>query len=480
MALLIPVVLSGGAGTRLWPVSRDGHPKPFMKMADGESLLEKTYRRASSLIGHQENNARASILTVTNTDYYFISRDELAKVGVSGAFLLEPSGKNTGPAIALATLWVQEKFGPDTILLVLAADHLIEDDAKFIESVNHAVELAKRDFLVTFGITPFAPETGFGYIEVAEKVGEGFKVKSFKEKPSSSLASEFLDKGNFLWNSGIFCFKCENFLNEISLHSPNLSQAAKLCWDSSSKDFEGDYPIMELLAKDFEVLPSVSIDHALIEKSKNVAVVKALFDWSDVGSWSAIRDLAIPDENNNRLIGNAIFYDTANTFIQSEDRLVAAVGLDNLMIIDTADALLVANPENSQDVKSVVALLKKSGHQTTSHHKTIVRPWGSYTVLEEGPGFKIKRLMVKPGGSLSLQMHQHRSEHWVVVSGDAVVINGDIEIIVRQNQSTFIPALNKHRLENRTDKELILIEVQCGDYLGEDDIVRFHDHYGRT
>lgn len=478
MTLLIPVIISGGTGSRLWPVSREGHPKPFMKMADGESLLEKTYRRATKLLNGQDS--RACIVTVTNSDHFFISRDELAKVGSPGTFLLESSGKSTGPAIALASLWIREKFGPDATLLVLAADHLIDNDIQFIESVNHAMALAKNNYLVTFGVTPLSPETGYGYIEFAEKIEEAYKVKSFKEKPSLFLAKQFIDSGNYLWNSGIFCFKAQNFLNELSLHAPSLCRAAELCWNSSSKNVSDKSPVIEFSGEDFDALPSISIDHALIEKSKNIAVVRGCFGWSDVGSWSAIRDLANPDENNNRVIGNAIFFNTQNTFIQSEDRLVAAVGLDNLMIIDTPDALLVANPENSQDVKSVVALLKEKGHQSTRHHKTIFRPWGSYTVLEEGLGFKIKRLMVRPGGSLSLQMHQHRSEHWVVVSGDAVVINGDIEIIIRQNQSTFIPAQTKHRLENRTDKELILIEVQCGDYLGEDDITRFQDHYGRS
>lgn len=491
--MLIPVVLSGGAGTRLWPVSREGHPKPFMKLADGHSLLQKTYRRAAAVASGSE------ILTVTNRDYYFMSKDELAGAGLdedrNGVYLLEPVGRNTAPAVALAAHHLADRYGRDTLMLVLAADHLIGDAPAFDAAVSDAAALAREDRLVTFGIVPTAPETGFGYIECGARlestpsplVGEGHRARAaafaaarFVEKPPLDKAREYLAAGNYLWNSGMFCFKAGIILDELARHAPEVAQAAEACW-AAMHDARGEQASMlEIPSEAFAEVPDISIDYAVMEQSANVAVVPGNFGWSDIGSWNAVSQLVEPDAHNNRAVGDVILVDSSNTFVQSEDRLVAGVGLDNLMIVDTPDALLVAHPDKAQDVKKIVARLKAGGHDAYRLHRTVSRPWGTYTVLEEGSRFKIKRIVVKAGASLSLQMHHHRSEHWIVVSGMAKVVNGEQEIFVNTNESTYIPAGHRHRLENPGILELVMIEVQSGEYLGEDDIVRFHDHYGRA
>lgn len=479
MTLIVPVILSGGSGSRLWPVSREGHPKPFMKLSDGQTLLEKTYRRAANLPGVLKEDGKSKMLTVTNRDYYFMSRDELAKANAEGAFLLEPFGRNTAPAIALAAHRLLKKRGEDVIMLVLPSDHLIGDELAFNNCVQKACDLAEEGFLVTFGITPTGPETGFGYIEQGEAINGGSLVKRFIEKPALQDAEKYYKAGSYLWNSGMFCFKAKTFLDELSIHAPEIAVHAAQCW-AAVPDNGNESVYLEIPAPAFENAINNSIDYALMENSSKVAVVPGSFGWNDIGSWKAVRDLATPDADNNRAVGEAIFINSSNTFIQSEDRLVAAVGLNNLMIIDTPDALLVTNPDHSQDVRLVVSKLKELGHDSAKLHKTVIRPWGTYTVLEEGAGFKMKRIEVRPGARLSLQMHHHRSEHWIVVSGKATVVNGEETITINANESTYIPAGHKHRLENKTKNELILIEVQCGDYLGEDDIVRFEDNYGRA
>lgn len=476
--MLVPVILSGGAGSRLWPVSREGHPKPFMRLADGETLLEKTYRRALSVQQAQDAFDRSELVTVTNRDYYFMSRDEQDVAGANSQFILEPFGRNTAPAVALAAHAVAQDYGMDAVMLVLAADHLILDQAGFESAVASAVNLATQDMLVTFGIVPTAPETGFGYIQRGESAGAGYKVARFVEKPDQATAQGYLDSGDFFWNSGMFCFKAGVFLQELAQYAPDIASRVADCWalmDAGNRD-----DMREIPAKGFEAVPDLSVDYAVMERSQRVAVVPGDFGWSDIGSWNAVRDLVPADAAGNRVVGDAIMVDSFNTFVQSQDRLVTTLGVDNLMIVDTPDALLVASPAKSQDVKKIVAELKRHKHEAHRLHKTVSRPWGTYTVLEDSSHFKIKRIEVKPGASLSLQMHQHRSEHWVVVSGIAKVTNGDAEILVWPNESTYIPAGHKHRLENPGKENCVLIEVQCGTYLGEDDIVRFDDVYGRS
>ena len=475
--MLIPVILSGGAGTRLWPVSREGNPKPFMKIDRDESLLLKTYRRAADVTGATD------IMTVTNRDYYFLSKDEFSK-GRFGeeknpVFLLEPTGRNTAPAVAMAALQIQEKHGNDALVLVLAADHLIADVAGFKESVDAAAGLAQEGYLVTFGIVPDAPETGFGYIEAGDSVLGGRRVVRFVEKPSLEKAEAYLKSGNFLWNSGMFCFKAGVLLEEMGRYAPDVVEASRACWHEMRQGAGLQDGMYEIPTEAFRQVPDISIDYAVMEKSDNVAVVPAVFDWNDIGSWSALRGLVKPDQDNNRSTGEAIFVETRNTYVQASDRLVATVGIDDLMIIDTPDALLVAKTDRAQEVKQIVQRLKQSNHEAYKLHRTVSRPWGTYTILEQGPRFKIKRIEVRPGRTLSLQMHHHRSEHWVVVSGMAKVTTGEQEVFITTNESTYIPAGTKHRLENPGLVDLIMIEVQSGEYLGEDDIIRYEDAYGR-
>ena len=474
--MLIPVILSGGAGTRLWPVSREAHPKPFIQLPDGQSLLQKTYLRAAGLDGVNE------ILTVTNRDYYFKTKDEYLACAakVKPTFLLEPRGRNTMPAVALAALQVADTHGPAAKLLVLAADHLIADLPAFIIAVNAACELADQGYLVTFGIQPTAPETGFGYIEAGEKVGAGRTALRFVEKPDAAKAAEYLAAGNFYWNSGMFCFQAGALLVAMEATCPEMLQAARTCWAATQEKTEAGATMIELESASFAAQPDISIDYAVMEKAKNVAVVPCNLGWSDIGSWNALRDLVSPDQDGNRSLGDAVLIGTKNTFIQSEHHLVAAVGVEDLIIVDTQDAVLVAHKDKTQDVKKVVQHLKQHGHDAYRLHRTVSRPWGTYTVLEDGKRFKIKRIEVKPGASLSLQMHHHRSEHWIVVSGMAQVVNGEKEVFVRTDESTYIPAGSAHRLSNPGVIDCVMIEVQTGDYLGEDDIVRFDDIYGRA
>jgi len=471
--MLIPLILSGGSGTRLWPVSRQAHPKPFIKLSDGRSLLQKTVDRLSDLGDIPE------IITVTNRDHFFVTRDEYAvgKATYRHLVVLEPSARNTAPAVAIGALAALARHGSDTTLLVLPADHLVEDHSAFAATVRDAEALAEKELLVTFGIKPAYAETGFGYIERGEHIAgtAGFQVLRFTEKPGAEAAAEMVKSGRFYWNSGMFCFHAATFLSELETHAPEMLEQARACWNAARID--GDRA--DLAPELFDTLPEISVDYAVMEKSNRVAVVPATFSWSDVGSWTAVSALTPADPNGNRALGECMFVDSANCYVQSSGRMVAAVGLDGVMIVDTPDALLVTHHDHVQDVKKVAQQLKLANHETYKLHRTVLRPWGSYTVLEEGPGFKIKRIVVKPGSALSLQMHYHRSEHWVVVSGTAMVTNGEKQMLVRTNESTFIPAGHKHRLENPGKLDLVMIEVQSGGYVGEDDIVRFEDKYGR-
>jgi mannose-1-phosphate guanylyltransferase/mannose-6-phosphate isomerase len=471
--MLIPLILSGGSGTRLWPVSREAYPKPFIKLPDGRSLLQKTLDRLRPL-GHL-----AEVITVTNREHYFVTRDEYeaAKLPLRHFFVLEPLPRNTAPALAVGALAALSRHGPDVMLVVLPADHLISDVEGFGQSVREAVHLVEQGYLVTFGIKPAYPETGFGYIERGDALAgtAGFKVARFTEKPSLEAARAMLASGRYYWNSGMFCFKAQAFLDELAALTPAVHAGAVQCWEAVAD--KGDH--VHLSEEIFKTIPDISVDYAVMEKSARVAVVPASFDWSDVGSWKAVSELVAADAQGNRAQGEAMFVDSRNCYVQSGGRMVATVGVENLVVVDTPDALLVASQDKVQDVKKVAQQLKLANHEAYRLHRTVMRPWGTYTVLEEGPGFKIKRIVVKPGASLSLQMHYHRSEHWVVVSGTAKVVNGEQELLVRTNESTYIPAGHKHRLENPGIVDLVMIEVQSGNYLGEDDIVRFEDRYGR-
>lgn len=469
---LIPTILCGGAGSRLWPVSRELHPKPFIRLEDGLSLLQKAFLRGANLPEVTE------ILTVTNSEFFFKISEEFNKVNqkkLKTSFILEPFGKNTAPAIATAALRVQQIYGDDAQILILAADHLIADQEAFVEAVMAASKLAADGKLVTFGIKPSEPNTGYGYIEAEQNT-----VIKFVEKPNRLDAQAYVESQRFLWNSGMFLFRVRDIINELKLFSPNILGSVQACIKVSTDLTENSSSKLILEPDTFANTPDDSIDYAVMEKSKNVAVVPCDIGWSDVGSWQVLGDLISPDNNGNRIDADTCLYDVSNCFIQSKERLIGAVGVENLLIIDTPDALLVANKDRAQDVKHIYSKLKHSDHETHKLHRTVFRPWGSYTILEESKNFKIKRIVVKPGASLSLQMHHHRSEHWIVVSGMAKVTNDTDVFFVGTNESTYIPAGHKHRLENPGILDLVMIEVQSGEYLGEDDIIRFEDIYGRT
>jgi len=472
---LIPTIICGGSGSRLWPVSRAQQPKPFIRLDDGQSLLQKAFLRGVLLPNVSD------VMTVTNRELFFKIDDEYREVSdlhqapISNSFILEPFGRNTAPAVAAATLQVSESHGEDAILLVLAADHLIADQQAFAGAVAKAYELAVKGKIVTFGIQPTAPETGYGYIE-----SDGNDVIRFVEKPSLDTAKDYLASGNFLWNSGMFCFSAGTMLKEMALHCPEILETTKNCLQQARKASGKEFVQVEINPEHFKGVPDDSIDYAVMEKTRNVAVVACDIGWSDIGCWRALGDLTAPDSDNNRIQGDVLTQETKNCTIKSESRMVGTVGVEGLIIIDTHDALLVADKSRAQDVKKIYTQLREQGHDTHKLHRTAHRPWGTYTVLEEGLNFKIKRIEVKPGASLSLQMHHHRSEHWIVVSGTAKVLNDEQEFTLKVNESTFIPAEHKHRLENTGSELLVMIEVQTGHYLGEDDIVRFQDVYGRV
>ncbi|NDH09145.1 MAG: mannose-1-phosphate guanylyltransferase/mannose-6-phosphate isomerase [Gammaproteobacteria bacterium] len=474
--MLVPVILCGGAGSRLWPLSREQHPKPFIKLHDGESLLQKAYLRARGLgVEH--------LLTITNRELFFKVEDEYGiypKNDIHHTYILEPIGRNTAAAVAMAALHVKKTLGDEATLLILAADHLIQHETAFQEAVIKAQSFASNGQMVTFGMTPTYPETGFGYIEA-----EGNNVLRFKEKPSLDVAESYLARGNFYWNSGMFCLPVGAFLAAFQRHAASIYASCHDCL-AISRVASGHLFTQIELDSSFGQVKDDSIDYAFFEplsmtpNSQQISVVPCDLGWSDVGSWKELSQLKAADECNNRIEGDVYVEDTRNTFVQSSNRVVGVVGVDDLIIVDTSDALLVAHRDHTQSVKGIYNYLKAKAHDAYKIHRTAFRPWGAYTVLEEGEGFKIKRIEVKPGASLSLQMHHHRSEHWIVVSGMAKVLNGEQEFLIHTNESTYIPAGHKHRLHNPGKIPLIMIEVQSGAYLGEDDIIRFEDVYGRV
>lgn len=478
--MLIPVILSGGAGTRLWPVSRKAHPKPFMLLADGQSLAAHTLQRALAV------SAGSEVITVTARDYYFYTRDIYQQVAAEAArypFILEPSARNTAPAIAMAALAIRARHGGAACMLVMPADHLIRKLDNFSTAVQAATQLANAGRLVTFGIVPTHAETGYGYIRLGDEIlAPGYQVDEFVEKPDLATAMAYLEDGRYRWNAGIFCFRCDTYLQALHQHQPQLHAAVMALWDgldALQSDPATEQPL-ELPAAAYAELESISVDYAVMEKADNVAVVDADLGWSDIGSWKAISELYEGDEMGNHLRGPVRLADVHNCFVQSESRLIAAVGVSNLVIVDTGDVVLVADRERSQEVKQIVSQLHAEDHDAATFHSTVHRPWGSYTVLEDADDCKVKRLVVKPGQVLSLQLHHRRSEHWTVIRGRAKVRIGDQESVLQANQSAWIPVATLHRLENPGSDDLHLIEVQTGDYFGEDDIERFEDVYGRV
>ncbi|BFN28981.1 alginate biosynthesis protein AlgA [Pseudomonas sp. SCT] len=476
---LIPVIMSGGVGSRLWPVSRETHPKPFMALPDGQNLIQKTFIRAAALDNVVE------IMTVTNRDLFFKTEDEYRLVGGVASplsYILEPFGRNTAAAVAIAAVQLEEIYGPEAQMLVLPADHLIARQSEFLQAVQQAQILAADGYLVTFGIHPEYPETGFGYIEAdhASPLLGGLKVLRYVEKPDAAAAKGYVTAGNYFWNSGMFCFQVGTVLNQLQQHSPDVLQHVRNAFAHAHSTQGEKHRCLRLDTETFADVPDISIDCALMERSDVVATVPCELGWSDIGSWSAVSQLVDANPDGNRCMGEVLAYRSSNNYVQSTERLTALVGVHDLIIVDTPDAILVSHKNCTQDVKHIVSQLKKNGHNVHQSHQTVYRPWGTYTTLEEGERFKIKRIVVKPKASLSLQMHHHRSEHWIVVSGMARVINDSVELLLDTNESTFIRAGHNHRLENPGVIDLILIEVQSGDYLGEDDIVRLEDRYGRT
>ncbi|WP_421277678.1 mannose-1-phosphate guanylyltransferase/mannose-6-phosphate isomerase [Aeromonas veronii] len=465
MTVLIPAIMCGGSGSRLWPVSREQHPKPFIKLSDNQSFLQKAFLRGAKLSDVSE------VLTITNRDLYFKTLDSFKEVNsneIQTSFILEPYGRNTAAAVASAAIYARDTYGDDAILLVLAADHLITEQVAFDDAVSCAIELAKAGRLVTFGIKPTIPETGYGYIEAL-----GTEVLRFVEKPTLDKAIEYVESGRFFWNSGMFCFKASTMIAEMDLHCPEVLIATKACLDKSDSVQSKKVKHIDLDPDTFIHVPDISIDYAVMEKSGNVSVVPCDIGWSDIGSWAAISELHQADDDGNTVQGHAILHATSNCYISSEDRVIGAVGVENLVIVDTADALLVAHKESSQDVKLIYNHLKTINNDAYKIHRTVYCPWGRYTLLEVGERFKIKRLEVKPGASLTMQMHHHRNEHWVVLSGVAEVFYEDQIALLTANQSTYIPAGHRHQLKNPGLIDLVMLEVQTGEYLGEDDIIDY-------
>jgi mannose-1-phosphate guanylyltransferase/mannose-6-phosphate isomerase len=471
---IYPVILCGGSGTRLWPMSRGGYPKQYLKLTGDHTLVQQTALRLRGMA-----NVAASIV-VTNNEQRFLVAEQLRQVDVaSSAIVLEPASRNTAPAIAVAALLAMRDT-PDALLLVLPSDHVIAGETAFVKAAEVAAQIARDGSLVTFGIAPTEPHTGYGYIRAGAPLVDGaqsFAVDAFVEKPDVESARRFIDEGKYYWNSGMFMLKASTYMEELRRYEPDIAQQAELSLNAAQRDHD----FVRLDAQAFGACPNISVDHAVMEKTQRAAVV-AVSDlgWNDIGSWTALAGIAERDAQGNALIGDVLTDAVTNSYVRAEHRLVAAIGLDNVVIVETADAVLVAHRDLAQDVKKIVAQLNAMGRHESVTHRRVVRPWGSYESIDNGERFQVKRIVVNPGAQLSLQMHHHRAEHWIVVKGTALVTNGDKEIILTENQSTYIPLGITHRLLNPGKIPLELIEVQSGAYLGEDDIVRFEDTYGRV
>ena len=461
---ICPVIMAGGSGTRLWPLSRAAHPKQFLRLHGEDTMLQATVKRLSGL------DIQASI-TICNEEHRFFVAEQLREIDKLGSIILEPVGRNTAPAIALAALAVKD----DPLLLVLAADHVIQDEAAFREAVIRAIPLAEAGKLVTFGIVPSEPHTGYGYIKRGKDIGEGFEVDAFVEKPSSDVAQDYFSLGDYYWNSGMFLFRASNYLEELKKFRPDILEQCQ----GSVMDVKTDLDFLRIDKDMFESCPAESVDYAVMEKTSHAVVVPMDAGWSDIGSWSSLWDISEKDSEGNSTHGDVILHNTRNSYVRSDNKLVAVIGVDDLVVVSTKDALMVAHKDSVQDVKMITESLKIQARSEWQLSREVYRPWGKYDSIDSGERYQAKRITVKPGAKLSVQMHHHRAEHWVVVSGTARVTNGDEIFLLAENESTYIPIGVVHALENPGKVDLELIEVQSGSYLGEDDIVRFEDRYGR-
>ncbi len=474
--MLVPIILSGGSGSRLWPVSREMYPKQLLPLINQATLLQETVLRLQGIVNI------AGPVVVCNEDHRFMVAEQLRGIGSEAAvIMLEPCGRNTAPAVALAALEALATHD-EPLLLILPADHVITDVPAFQQACLAAIDYAQLGKLVTFGITPHAAETGYGYIQkgaqlpLAEALAPAFDVERFVEKPDQQTAERYIKSGAYLWNSGMFLFSARKYLEELEKFAPEIVAACRAAHSGAVKDKD----FLRLDPKCFALCPSNSIDYAVMEKTDAAAVIPLDAGWSDVGSWSALWEIADRDDAGNSSKGDVMLHQTRNCYVSAESRLVAVVGMNNCVVVETPDAVLVVDKDQVQEVKHIVNLLKRDNRQEAINHRTVYRPWGSYQSIDAADRFQVKRITVKPGASLSLQMHHHRAEHWIVVSGTAKVVTGDQENILSENQSTYIPLGVMHRLENPGVIPLELIEVQSGSYLGEDDILRFEDVYGRS
>jgi mannose-1-phosphate guanylyltransferase/mannose-6-phosphate isomerase len=469
--LLIPVLLSGGVGSRLWPVSRELYPKQFLPLAGSASLLAQTWQRVAGL------EQVAAPIVVCNEEHRFLVAEQMRSCAVQpSAIVLEPQGRNTAPAAAVAAMKALE-ISADAVMLLLPADHVIQQPQAFAEAVARGLPAARQGQLVTFGVVPTAPETGYGYIKRAGAIGDQlFRIERFVEKPDLETARGYLAGGDYLWNSGMFLMRADTWLEQLERFAPAIVQASRKALAAARADLD----FTRLDATAFAECPSDSIDYAVMEQTDRGVVVPLACGWSDVGSWSSLWEVAGKDGHGNAVSGDVLLHDVDDSYIRAESRLVAAVGVDNLVVVETSDAVLVADRSRVQEVKEIVSQLKKLKRDEATLHKRVSRPWGSYESLVSAGRFQVKRIVVNPGAQLSLQMHHHRAEHWIVVSGTARVTCDEREFLLSEDQSTYIPLGNRHRLANPGVIPLEIIEVQTGSYLGEDDIVRFQDVYGRS
>lgn len=467
---IIPVILSGGAGTRLWPLSRELYPKQFLPLAGQNTMIQETLLRLGGL------DSLGAPIVICNEDHRFLVAEQMRQIKCQPeAIILEPIGRNTAPAVAVAAIQCEKN---DEIMLVLPADHVIKNVTAFHAAVKKGLAAAENGRLVTFGIVPDAPETGYGYIKAAKPAAkaDSLQIEAFVEKPDLKTAEKYVKSGNYFWNSGMFMFKPSSLLNEMKKHSPKIMPACRKAFNSGTRDAD----FLRLEKENFAASPSISIDYAVMEKTSLGVMIPLDAGWNDVGSWAALADVNQADANGNVIDGDILTSGVKNTCILASNRLVAAVGIENHIIVETADAVLVAHKDRVQEVKNIVDQLRQKGRVEAVNHRRVNRPWGTYEAIDIAPRFQVKRITVNPGASLSQQMHFHRAEHWVVVSGTARITCGDKVVILSENQSTYIPLGQTHRLENPGRIPLELIEVQSGSYLGEDDIVRFEDSYGRA